>query len=84
MMIISNLYNINTRSIDFILAYPQAEIMTNIYLFPPARIGINTGEQDLVLKLKENLYGLKDAVRTWWEHLTSGLEGMRFKQCEAG
>eukprot|EP00957_Ditylum_brightwellii_P078844 5995311-Ditylum_brightwellii.AAC.1 len=83
MMIMSKLYNLNARPIDFILAYPQAEIKTNIYLFPPAGIVINTGGQDLVLKLKNNPDGLKDAGRTWWEHLASGLEYMGFKQCEA-
>eukprot|EP00957_Ditylum_brightwellii_P027373 2069429-Ditylum_brightwellii.AAC.1 len=83
MMVMSKLYNLNTRSIDFILAYPQDEIKTNIYLFPPAGVMMNTGGQDLVLKLKKNLYGLKDAGRTWWEHLASGLKEMGFKQCEA-
>eukprot|EP00957_Ditylum_brightwellii_P177490 13518748-Ditylum_brightwellii.AAC.1 len=56
----SKLYNLNARSIDFILAYPQAEIKTNIYLFPPVGIVINTGGQDIALKFKKNLYGLKD------------------------
>eukprot|EP00957_Ditylum_brightwellii_P047770 3628878-Ditylum_brightwellii.AAC.1 len=83
MMVMSTLYNLNTRSIDIILANPQTKIKANIYLFPPAGIAINTGGQDLVLKLKKNLYGLKNAGRTWWEHLASGLERMGLKQCEA-
>eukprot|EP00957_Ditylum_brightwellii_P056609 4291001-Ditylum_brightwellii.AAC.1 len=83
MLVMSKLYNLNTRSIDFILAYPQAEVKTNIYLHPPAGITINTNGEDVVLKLKKNLYGLKDAGRTWWEHLSSGLEKMGFRQCEA-
>eukprot|EP00957_Ditylum_brightwellii_P067652 5134947-Ditylum_brightwellii.AAC.1 len=83
MMLMSKLYNLKTRSIDFILGYPQAEIKTNIYLFLPAGIVINTGGQDLVLKLNKNVYGLKDAGKIWWEHLASGLKGMNFKQCKA-
>eukprot|EP00957_Ditylum_brightwellii_P065364 4958753-Ditylum_brightwellii.AAC.1 len=83
MMVMSKLYDLNTKSIDFILAYPQAEIKTNIYLFSQTGIVINTGGQDLVLKLKKDLYGLKDAGRTWWEHLASGLKGVGFKQCGA-
>eukprot|EP00957_Ditylum_brightwellii_P056512 4284333-Ditylum_brightwellii.AAC.3 len=71
MMIMSKLYNLNTRYIYFILVYPQAEIKINIYLFLPAGMVINTGGQDLVLKLKKNLYGLKDTGRTWWQHLAS-------------
>eukprot|EP00957_Ditylum_brightwellii_P023509 1773992-Ditylum_brightwellii.AAC.1 len=77
----SKLYNLNTRSIDFVLSYPQAEIKSVIYLHPPAGVIINNHGQDLVLKLKKNLYGLKDAGRTWWEHPSSGLEEMGFKQC---
>ena len=33
----------------------------------------------MVLKLLRNLYVLKDAGRTWFEHLTEGLEEMGFK-----
>ena len=35
-----------------------------------------------MLQLKKNLYGLKDAGRTWWEHLSEGLLQMGFKQCQ--
>eukprot|EP00957_Ditylum_brightwellii_P089588 6823585-Ditylum_brightwellii.AAC.1 len=83
MMVISKLYNLNTRSIDFIQAYPQADIKTNTYLFPLAGIVINTGGQDRVVKLNKIVYGLKDSSRTWWEHLASGLKDMGFKQYDA-
>ena len=33
---------------------------------------------DKVLKLFKNLYGLKDACQTWFEHLTDGLLSMGF------
>ena len=33
----------------------------------------------MVLKLLRNLYGLKDASKTWFEHLTEGLERMGFR-----
>eukprot|EP00957_Ditylum_brightwellii_P032593 2470238-Ditylum_brightwellii.AAC.1 len=61
----SKLYNLSTRSIDFVLVYPQAEIKSAIYLHPPAGVIINNQGQDLVLKLKKNTYGLKDAGRIW-------------------
>eukprot|EP00957_Ditylum_brightwellii_P087762 6682759-Ditylum_brightwellii.AAC.1 len=65
MLVMSKLYNLTTRSIDFVLAYPQADIKSKIYLFPFTGITINNNGQDLVLKLKKNLYRLKDAGRTW-------------------
>ena len=54
-----------------------------IYLNPPAGIIINTYGEYQVLKLKNNLYGLKDAGRTWWEHLSEGLEEMGFRKCQS-
>eukprot|EP00957_Ditylum_brightwellii_P211303 15366023-Ditylum_brightwellii.AAC.2 len=83
MLIMSKLYNLNTRSIDLALAYPQAEVKSTIYLFPSLGIIISGNGNDYVLQLKKNLYGLKDTGRTWWEHLSSGLERMGFKQCNA-
>eukprot|EP00957_Ditylum_brightwellii_P140595 10710965-Ditylum_brightwellii.AAC.1 len=83
MLIMSKLYNLNIRSIDFVLAYPQAEIKSVIYLHPSAGVIINNNGQDLVLKLKKNLYGLKDSGRTWWEHLSSRSEQIGFQQCVA-
>ena len=56
MMVMSKLYNLHTRSIDFVLAYTQAEVKMDIYLHPPAGIIINTHRKDQVLKLKNNLY----------------------------
>ena len=65
------------------MAYLQAEIKTAIYLHPPAGIIINTHGEDQLLKLKKNLYGLKDSGTTWWEHLSEGLEEMGFRQCQS-
>eukprot|EP00957_Ditylum_brightwellii_P041007 3104913-Ditylum_brightwellii.AAC.1 len=47
MLIMSTLYNQNTRSIDFVLAYPQAEIKSVTYLHLPAGVIINNHGQDL-------------------------------------
>ena len=40
---------------------------------------MNFQGKDCVLKLKQNLYGLKDGGRTWWEHCSEGLLSMGFK-----
>ena len=36
----------------------------------------------MILKLLKNLYGLKDAGLTWFEHLSKGLTAMGFKPTE--
>eukprot|EP00957_Ditylum_brightwellii_P136911 10441498-Ditylum_brightwellii.AAC.1 len=46
----------------------------------PAGLEINTNGEDVALKLKKNLYRLKDVGRTWWEYLSAGLDKMGFKQ----
>eukprot|EP00957_Ditylum_brightwellii_P035403 2684580-Ditylum_brightwellii.AAC.1 len=83
MMTMSKLHNLHTRLIDFVLAYLQAEVKSVIYLHPPAGIKLNTNGEDVVIKLRKNLYGLKDTGRTWWENLSEGLEKIGFKQCNA-
>ena len=69
------------QSIDFVLAYPQASIKTDIFMQPP-KVPPNFIIPDLpkpsdryfnVYKLIRNLYGLKDAGRTWNHHLRDGL-----------
>lgn len=79
------------ESIDFVLAYPQAPIKTDIYMKPPK------GPSDFsipdlptfsdcflnVYKLLQNLYGLKDAGKTWADYLTAGLLERRLKLIRA-
>jgi hypothetical protein len=73
------------RSIDFVMAYPQADVKTDIYMKVPkgATIKLNekaSDEQQHLLKLRKNLYGLKDAGLTWFEHARDGLLKRGFKQ----
>ena len=44
---------------------------------------LNRSRGDMVLKLIRKLYGLKDAGKTWFEHLTEGLERMGFKPTQS-
>ena len=75
------LNNWHMQSIDFVLAYPQAPIKTDIYLKPPRTPpGFiipdlqRPGDRFLnVYKLLQNLYGLKDAGKTWGDYLKAGL-----------
>jgi hypothetical protein len=69
------------RSIDFVLAFPQAPVKTDIYLNPP-KVPKGFPIPDLphftdpflkVYKLLRNLYGLKDAGKTWFDFLKKGL-----------
>ena len=52
---------------------------TSIYLLPPARVEINTNGEDLVMILRKNLYGLKDAGMTWCNIYTKTLRDLGSK-----
>ena len=83
MLILSQIHSLASKSIDFTLAYSQADIKTSVYLYPPQGIELAGGNHRMVLKLKKNLYGLKNAGRTWWEHLSSGLSSLGFVPSES-
>ena len=63
---------------DVVRAYPQAELKSTILLHLPPGVELATDNEEMVLQLIHNLYGLKDAGRTWYEHLTDGLDAMCF------
>ena len=71
----------HTRQIDFVMAYPQAKIENTIYMKFPYGIRTKKGtRRSHVLKLKQNLYGQKQAGRVWFKHLTSKLLDIGFLQ----
>ena len=71
------------RSLDFVMAYHQANIKTDIFMRVPRGCVIPRASQGRsILKLRKNLYGLKDAGRTWHEYLRDGLLRRGFKQSQ--
>lgn len=89
MAIINNWY---ARQVDFVLAFPQAKVRTDIYMQVPEKFEVKQGKlvfnknakppskQDVVEKLIQNVYGLVDASYTWHLHLKKGLLELNFKQ----
>ena len=79
MLILTIIENWHTGSIDFTLAFPQAELEHEIYMELPA--GMQTAgatRKSHVLQLRRNLYGLKDAGYTWSKKLFTGQEDRGF------
>ena len=81
----SILHGLDTKIIDFVLAFPKTEIDTDIFLEIPAGMRLNDyaieNQSGLyVLKLNKSLYGLKQASANWYEMLTKGLIDQGFKQ----
>jgi Reverse transcriptase (RNA-dependent DNA polymerase) len=69
-----------THQLDFVLAFPQAPVETDIYMEIPAGFDIDGDNKDCALELINNLYGQKQAGRAWNTYLTQGLIGLGFKQ----
>jgi hypothetical protein len=68
------------RQIDFIQAYPQAPIETDMYMELPLGIETHHGNsKDHVLKLLANLYGQKQAGRVWNGYMVEKLRGIGFE-----
>ena len=74
MLILEAIKNLFTKSIDSVLAYPQAELYVDIYMVLPQ--GFNVGPEigRYILKLQKNLYGLKQAYHNWFEKLSNAHE----------
>ena len=79
LMALSIIHDLETRSIDFILAFPQAELDVDIYMELPYGFDID-GSKRFILKLNKNLYGLKNASHNFWMLLKSGLEARGYEK----
>ncbi len=82
LIILSIVKRWKTRQIDMVLAYPQADIKSEVYIRIPygMKISESGDRKDYLLKVCKNIYGLKDAGRTWSEHLRDNLLKRGFKQ----
>jgi hypothetical protein len=82
LIILSIVKGWKTKQIDMVLAYPQADIKSEIYIRIPFGMKINEpgDKRDYLLKVEKNIYGLKDAGRTWADHLRENLLKRGFKQ----
>ena len=81
LMVLSLIYNLETKSIDFVLAFPQLTLERDVFMDLP--YGFEYGQRGkYVLKLKKNLYGLSDASYNWFNKLKEGLESEGYVRSE--
>jgi len=79
--VLSLIHNLETKSIDFVLAFPQATLER--YVFMKLPYGFEYGQREkYVLKLKKSLYGLSDASYNWFNKLKEGLESEGYVRSE--
>ena len=87
LMTVARIHGLSSKSIDFVLAFPQAELEVDIFMEIPAGMQVEDenqpgtrdgGKGKYVLKLRKNLYGLKQAGYNWYNMLREGLERRGF------
>ena len=84
LFILSKVLGLESRQVDYVQAFPQATLSEgeDVYMSIPAGYSVNGNKNDYVLKLKKNLYGLRQAAFNWNELLKAGLLQLGFKQSE--
>ena len=76
--------NLHTKLIDFVLAYPQADLEVDIYMELPQGFNVGPERRRHVLKFQKNLYGLKQAGHNCFEKRSSTLGNLSINPSKVG
>jgi hypothetical protein len=86
LLIVAKIHGLQSKSIDFILAFPQADLDVPVYMELPTGVNpvdvTDENRRRYVLKLNKSLYGLKQAGYNWFEKLREGLLSRDFTQSQ--
>ena len=75
MLILFAVENLHTRSIDFVVAYPQVDLNVRIFVELPQ--GFNAkSRKGCVLQLEKNVCKLKQAGKNWFQKLLLALKNI--------
>jgi hypothetical protein len=74
-LLLAQMYKLESKAIDFVLALPQAELDVDIWMYLPFGFQVDTENESkcYILKLNKSLYGLKQASLNWFKKLKQGL-----------
>jgi hypothetical protein len=81
---IAKIHKLDSKAIDFVLAFPQADLEEDIWMDLPIGFQVDgqteaDSDRHYLLKLRSNLYGLKQASYNWYEKLKQSLINRNFK-----
>ena len=80
-LVIALLQGWYTRQYDFVLAYPQADVMVPLFMEVPRGFTLDipdANNKDYCLELKKNIYGSRNAGRIWTKYIDKGLRDIGF------
>jgi hypothetical protein len=73
LLIVAKIHSLESKSLDFILAFPQADLDIPVYMELPAGVNpvdVYDGDQrKYILKLNKSFYGLKQDGYNWFKNL---------------
>jgi hypothetical protein len=72
-MMLAAQQNWKTKQLDFVQAYPQAPAQTEMYIEIPKGCVVDGPSTKWALRVKNNIYGQKQAGRVWNDFLIHGL-----------
>ena len=70
------------HQMDVVTAFLNGELEEEIYMQQPEGY-VESGNENLVCKLKKSIYGLKQSPRCWNQAFRKLMESLDFKQCQA-
>jgi hypothetical protein len=75
-LLLARICKLDSKAIDFVLAFPQAELDVDIWMYLPINFQVDTQNESnkYILKPNKSLYGLKQASLNWFEKLKQGLK----------
>ncbi len=79
---VAHIHGLDSKSIDFVLAFPQADIDIDIWMEIPEGMELLGDEANCckyVLMLNKSLYRVKQASHNWYEMLKTSLLEQSFK-----
>ncbi len=81
MLILSIVHGLQTRQVDYVNAFAQADLDKDVFIEIPQGYE-HSNDVDCVLKLNKSLYGMSDAPLMFFELLKKNLCAIGFKQME--
>ena len=70
LLVLSKTHNFDSKSIDFVLSFPKSDLDVDIWVELPLGFA---PQDDPILKLNNNIYGLKQGSYNWFEKLNKYL-----------
>ena len=86
LLIVAKIHKLDSKSINFVLAFLQADLPIPVYMELPAGVTpiekVESNRRRYVLRLNKPLYGLKSSRHNWFKKLRSGLTDRLFFQSQ--